>query len=148
MMVSCSFLGCPHRNIQTPVSVRCPDFRCSRNFLSDFMTRLFQLVMRIVFWLFAAIAVSSLLAVALVLVVLSLLRALITGKRPTGPMVFGRFQQFSSKGMWPGAKPPPSGPPSSPLAERGRHPEERPRVAGDDVVDVEVRDITPDKPQP
>lgn len=114
------------------------------------MTRLFQLVMRIVFWLFAAIALSSLLAVALVLVVLSLLRALITGKRPTGPMVFGRFQQFSSKGMWTGAKPPtaPSGPPTSPLAERGRHPEEPPRVAGGDMVDVEVRDITPDKPQP
>jgi hypothetical protein len=113
------------------------------------MTRLFQLVMRIVFWLFAAIALSSLLAVALVLVVLSLLRALITGKRPTGPMVFGRFQQFSSKGMqgmWPGAKPPPA--PGSPLAERGRHPDERPRVASGDVVDVEVRDITPDKPQP
>ena len=114
------------------------------------MTRLFQLVMRIVFWLFAAIALASLLAVAVVLVVLSLLRALLTGKRPTGPMVFGRFQQFSSKSMWPGAKPPPSpnGPPASPLAERGRNPDERPRVASGDVVDVEVRDITPDKPQP
>ena len=117
------------------------------------MTRLIQLVMRIVFWLFAAIALASLLAVAVVLVVLSLLRALLTGKRPTGPMVFGRFQQFSSKGMqgmWPGAKPPPAphSPPSSPLAERGRNPDERPRVAGGDVVDVEVRDITPDKPQP
>ena len=114
------------------------------------MTRLFQLVMRIVFWLFAAIALASLLAVAVVLVVLSLLRALVTGKRPTGPMVFGRFQQFSGKSMWPGAKPPPapSGPPASPLAERGRHPDERPRVASGDVVDVEVRDITPDKPKP
>jgi hypothetical protein len=118
------------------------------------MTRLFQLVMRLVFWLFAAIALASLLAAALVVVVLSLLRALITGKRPTGPMVFRRFQQFSSKGMqgmWPGSKPPPpapSGPPASPLAERGRHPNERPRVASNDVVDVEVRDITPDKPQP
>ena len=121
--------------------------------MSAFMTRLIQLVMRIVFWLFAAIALASLLAVAVVLVVLSLLRALLTGKRPTGPMVFGRFQQFSSKGMqgmWPGAKPPPAptGPPASPLAERGRHPDERPRVASGDVVDVEVRDITPDKPQP
>jgi hypothetical protein len=113
------------------------------------MTRLFQLVRRLVFWLFAAIALASLLAVALVLMVSGLLRALITGKRPTGPMVFGRFQQFSSKGMqgmWPGAKPPPSGPPASPLAERGRHPDERPRVASGDIVDVEVRDITPDKP--
>ena len=112
------------------------------------MTRLFQLVMRIVFWLFAAIALASLMAAALVVVLLSLLRALITGKRPTGPMVFGRFQQFSSKSMWPGAKPPPApnSPPASPLAERGRHPEERPRVASSDVVDVEVRDITPDKP--
>jgi len=115
------------------------------------MTRLFQLVMRIVFWLFAAIALSSLLAVALVLLVLSLLRALITGKRPTRPMVFGRFQQFSSKGMqgmWPGAQPPPApgSPPASPLAERGRHADERPRVARGDVVDVEVREITPDKP--
>ena len=112
------------------------------------MTRLFQLLMRIVLWVFAAIAMASLLVAAMVVLVLSLLRALITGKRPTGPMVFGRFQQFSSKGMWPGAKPPPapSGPPSSPLAERGRHPDERPRVASGDVVDVEVRDITPDKP--
>jgi hypothetical protein len=112
------------------------------------MTRLFQLVMRLVFGLFAAIALASLLAAALFLVVLSLLRALITGKRPTGPMVFGRFQQFSSKSMWPGTKPAPSGPPASPLAERGRHPDERPRVASGDVVDVEVRDITPDKLPP
>jgi len=121
--------------------------------LSAFMTRLIQLVMRIVFWLFAAIALASLMALAVVLVVLSLLRALLTGKRPTGPMVFGRFQQFSSKGMqgmWPGARSPtaPSGPPASPLAERTRHPDERPRVASGDVVDVEVRDITPDKPRP
>jgi hypothetical protein len=114
------------------------------------MTRLFQLLMRIVFWLFAAIALASLLVVAVVLVLLSLLRALLTGQRPTGPMVFGRFQQFASKGMWPGAKPPTAqnSPPSSPLAERGRRPDERPRVASGDVVDVEVRDITPDKPQP
>ena len=113
------------------------------------MTRLFQLVMRLVFGLFAAIALASLLAAALVLVLLSLLRALITGKCPTGSMVFGRFQQFSSKGMWSGSTPPsaPAGPPVSPLAERGRHPDERPRVASGDVVDVEVRDITPDKPQ-
>lgn len=121
--------------------------------MAAFMTRLFQLVMRLVFWLFAAIALASLLAVALVLVVLSLLRALFTGRWPTGPMVFGRFQQFSNKGMqdmWPGAKPPPapSGPPASPLAERARHPDERPRVASGDVVDVEVRDITPNKPKP
>jgi len=121
--------------------------------LSAFMTRLIQLAVRLVFWVFAAVALASLLAVAVVLVLLSLLRALLTGKRPTGPMVFGRFQQFSSKGMqgiWPGSKPPAAqnSPPSSPLAERGRHPDERPRVASGDVVDVEVRDITPDKPQP
>ena len=56
--------------------------------------------------------------------------ALITGKRPTGPMVFGRFQQFTNKGVWPGAKP------KTPPARSG------------DVVDVEVRDITPGKPPP
>ncbi len=117
------------------------------------MTRLIQLVIRLVLWLFAAVALVSLLAAATVLLVLGLLRALITGKRPTGSVVFQRFQQFSSKGMqgmWSNAKPPPapSGPPVSPLAERGRHPDERPRTASGDVVDVEVRDITPHKPPP
>jgi hypothetical protein len=115
------------------------------------MTRLIQLLLRMVLWLFAAIALASLLTAALVLVVLSLLRALVTGKRPTGAMVFKHFQQFSSKGrqsLWPGAQPPPAphSPPVSPLAERTRHPDERPRTASGDVIDVEVRDITPQKP--
>ena len=79
----------------------------------------------------AAVFAISMLLAALVVVVLSLLKSVITGHKPAPPMVFARFQKFSKQGVWPGGMAQPS------VAKRG-----------DDIADVEVREIRDDKPHP
>ena len=97
------------------------------------LKRLARFCLRLVFWVFAAAALVSLLAIALVLLLLALLRALITGQRPAPARVFSRFQQFSAKGM-------PDFWPDKPGTARAR-------VDDDNVLDVEVREISSDKPK-
>ena len=85
--------------------------------------------MRLTLGVFAAVAVLSLLALGLVMLLLALLRALVTGQRPTAVTAFSRFRQFSGQqmaGRWGGA--------------------ERQRKGADDVVDVEVREISDHRP--
>lgn len=100
----------------------------------------------------AAVAIVSLLVVSLGLLVLGLLRALITGKRPQPIMKFN-FQNFTaSQGtrFWPrepeasnqAADAPEA---SSPLATQ-RGPRRRLGAGSGQIVDVEVRDI-PDQPR-
>ena len=98
--------------------------------MPSFISRVLGFALRLVLWVFAAIFAASLLAAALVVMALGLLKALLTGKKPQ-PVVFGRFQKFSPDAFWPGA------------AERGATPA---REA--DVVDVEVREIRDDKRLP
>ena len=76
----------------------------------------------------AAVFAVSVLAVALVVLLLSVLKSLLTGRKPAPAMVFSRFQQFSPQGMWPGNT--------------------RQSAAGAtsaQVVDVEAREIRDDK---
>lgn len=98
--------------------------------MPSFISRVLRFALRLVLWVFAAIFAVSLLAASLILIMLGLLKALITGKKPQ-PMVFGRFQKFSPDDFWPGA------------SARGTTPA---REA--DVVDVEVREIRDDKRLP
>lgn len=98
--------------------------------MPSFISSVLRFALRLILWVFAAIFALSLLAAALVVMTLGLLKALITGKKPQ-PMVFGRFQKFSPDTFWPGAGAP------------------RPDPAREaDVVDVEVREIRDDKRQP
>jgi hypothetical protein len=97
--------------------------------LPSFISSFLRFTLRLVLWVFAAIFALSLLAAALVVMTLGLLKALITGKKPQ-PMVFGRFQKFSPDAFWPR--------PGAPGAAA--------REA--DVVDVEVREIRDDKRLP
>ncbi len=88
--------------------------------------------LKLLLGIFAAVFAISLLLAALVVVALSLLRSLITGRKPAPAMVFGRFQRYSPQGMWPG------GPAqSTPAGQRAA-----------DVVDVEVREVRDDKRLP
>ena len=95
-----------------------------------FISRVLLFFLRLVLWLFAAIFAFSLLCAAIVLMLVGLLRALITGKKPK-PMVFGKFQRFTAQSGWPGA------------AKRDAA---APREA--DIVDVEVREVRDDKRLP
>ncbi|MBA3593335.1 MAG: hypothetical protein H0W47_06000 [Polaromonas sp.] len=98
--------------------------------MPSFISSFLRFVLRLVLWVFAAVFAVSLLAAALVVMTLGLLKALITGKKPQ-PMVFGRFQKFSPDSFWtrPGA-------PGSTAARDA------------EVVDVEVREIRGDKRLP
>ncbi|WP_096695428.1 hypothetical protein [Polaromonas sp. AER18D-145] len=97
--------------------------------MPSFLSRVLSFFLRLVLWTFAAIFAVSLMLAGLVLLALGLLRSLITGQKPK-PVVFGRFQRFSSQPAWPGATKP------------GAAAREA------DVVDVEVREIRGDKRLP
>ncbi|SFC51518.1 hypothetical protein SAMN05216344_12027 [Polaromonas sp. OV174] len=98
--------------------------------MPNFASRIVRFALKLLLGLFAALFALSLLAAALIVLAFSLLKALITGRKPAPAAVFGRFQQFSSQGMWPG---------SAKRENSGR---------GDDVVDVEVREVRVDRRLP
>ena len=93
------------------------------------ISKILRFFLKLVLGLFAAVFAVSLLVAALIVVALSLLKSLVTGRKPAPAMVFGRFQRYSPQGMWPGGA--------------GRDATNAPRAA--DVVDVEVREIRDDK---
>ena len=95
--------------------------------------RILRFVLKLVLGLLAAVVVISLLTVALIVVLFSLIRSFITGRKSESAMVFSRFQKFSPKGIWPVASP----------AGAARKPS-----TADQVVDVEVREIRDDKRLP
>ena len=113
----------------------------SSSFLPAFIRGLLRLILRLAFWLLAAVGLLSLLTLSQGLLLLALVRGLLTGKRPAASMAFSRFRQFadtSRAGSWPGrAKEQPATSPlagASGAAERARH-------AAGDVVDVAAREI-------
>ena len=96
------------------------------------ISKILRFFLKLVLGVFAAVFALSLLAAALIVVLLSVLKSLITGRKPAPAVVFGRFQRYSSQGMWPG------GPAQGNAAN--------PRTG--DVVDVEVREVKDDKRLP
>jgi hypothetical protein len=92
------------------------------------VSQIFRFILKLVLGLFAALFAISLLVAALIVFALSLLASLITGRKPAPAMVFGRFQQFSQQGVWPGSR-----------AREGA-----PKAGTGQVVDVEVREIRED----
>ncbi len=72
--------------------------------MPSFIQSLLRFVFKLVLGVFAAIFAVSLLLAALFVVALSLLKALITGRKPAPAVVFGKFQRYSPQGMWPGAR--------------------------------------------
>ena len=98
--------------------------------MTNFVSGLFRFTLKLILAALGLVFVVSLLAAALVVVIFSLLKSLITGKKPAVNMTFNRFQQYSPKGMWPGAA--------------GREAQNGTAKVGE-VVDVEVREIRNDK---
>lgn len=97
-----------------------------------FFSQLFRFFLKLVMAISAAIIGFGLLLVALAVLAFSLLKALVTGRKPAPFVAFRRFQQFSQQNMRSGG----------PL----RHP--APSAASGQVVDVEVREIPDDGRQP
>jgi hypothetical protein len=82
-----------------------------------------RFVIKLILTVFGLVFAASLLLAALIFVLLSLVKAVITGKKPEPLMVFGRFQKFAPGDLWPGA---------------GK------AQNTSDVVDVEVREVQAD----
>ena len=68
----------------------------------------------------------SLLAAALIVLLVSLVKSLLTGRKPAPSAVFGRFQRLSPYAIWPGAS-------------RAEAVPQKPGMG--EVVDVEAREI-------
>ena len=96
------------------------------------ISKILRFFLKLVLGVFAAVFAVSLLLAALIVVVLSILKSLITGRKPAPAVVFGRFQRYSPQGMWPGG--PAQGNAANPRAG--------------EVVDVEVREVRDDKRLP
>jgi hypothetical protein len=99
--------------------------------VSNLLSQVFRFILKLVFGLSAAVLAVGLLLVALTVLALSLLKSLITGRKPAPLMAFARFQQFSQQGMWPSQ------------SRQGSA-----KAASGQVVDVEVREIPDDRRQP
>ena len=117
-------------------------FNSTRAEPTTFGGRVLRWLGRFVFLWMAALLVACLVAVALIVLVLSLARALITGRKSSPASVFRNFKRYAPQGMWPGSVPTanPEEParPVSPLATG------RPlgsQHAAHEVVDVEAREI-------
>jgi hypothetical protein len=93
------------------------------------ISKILRFFLKLALGIFAAVFALSLLAAALIVVVLSVLKSLVTGRKPAPAVVFGRFQRYSPQGMWPG-----QGNATTPR--------------GGEVVDVEVREVRDDKRLP
>ena len=90
--------------------------------MQNFIGTLFRFIIKLVLAAFGLIFAISFLFVALIVMVLSLLKSLVTWTKPTPFVIFSQYRQFkkNTKGGWPSA--------SKPAAQR-------------DVVDVEVREV-------
>ena len=90
--------------------------------MQNFISGLIRFIIKLILAAFGLLFAVSLLLAALVMMVLSLLKSLITWKKPAPFVAFTQFRQFkrNTRGGWPSAsKPMPQG----------------------DVVDVEVREV-------
>jgi hypothetical protein len=91
--------------------------------MQNFISQLVRFVIKLILTVFGLVFAISLLAAALIVVLLSLLKSVLTGKKPAPVVVFSKFQKFAPGGMWPG---------SAKAQNTG------------EVVDIEVREVRGD----
>lgn len=89
--------------------------------MSSFIGKLLRFALKLILLTFGLVFALSLLVASMVVMLVSLVKAVITGKKPTAAMGFGGFQKFSATAVWPRA--------TSATGKPG------------EVVDVEVREI-------
>lgn len=90
--------------------------------MQNFIGKFFRFIIKLVLAAFGLVFAISFLFVALVVMVLSLLKSLVTWTKPTPFVIFSQYKQFkkNSRAGWPRA--------SKPMPQS-------------DVVDVEVREV-------
>jgi len=90
--------------------------------MQNFANQILRFFIKLVLGLLAAVFAVSLLAAGLIALALSLIKWLVTGKKPGFAIAFSRFRQFSPQNNW-----------------SGKFSQKRPEA--NDVVDVEVREV-------
>ena len=95
------------------------------------LSNLLRFLIKLVFVVSAAIVGLGLLAVAMIVLIFSVLTALVTGKRPTASLVLRRFQNLQPNGPRPGAS--------------RRSDATATSSSSGQVVDVEVREVREDR---
>ncbi len=90
--------------------------------MTNFANQILRFFIKLVIGLVAAVFAVSLLAAGLIALALSLIKWLVTGKKPGFAIAFNRFRQFSPQNNW-----------------SGRFSKKPPEAS--DVVDVEVREV-------
>lgn len=90
--------------------------------MQNFISAIIRFIIKLILAAFGLVFAASLLLAALVAVVFSLLKSLITWQKPAPFVIYSQFKQFrqGARGGWPFA--------------------EKPKPPGD-VVDVEVREV-------
>jgi hypothetical protein len=88
--------------------------------MQNFISQLVRFAVKLILTVLGLVFAISLLMAALIVVLLSLLKSVLTGKKPAPVVMFSKFQKFAPGGRWPGAA--------------------KAQNAGD-VVDVEVREV-------
>ena len=91
--------------------------------MENFISQLVRFAVKLILTVLGLVFAISLLAAALIVVLLSLLKSVLTGKKPAPVVVFSKFQKFAPGGMWPG---------SAKAQNTG------------EVVDIEVREVRGD----
>ena len=71
--------------------------------MQNFISQLVRFAIKLILTVLGLVFAISLLMAALIVVLLSLLQSVITGKKPAPVVVFSKFQKFASGGIWPGA---------------------------------------------
>ena len=100
--------------------------------MPTFSSRILSFVLKLIFAVFAAVFALSLLVVALGALVVSMLKWLVTGKKPAFAIIWSGLRRPSQR-MWP--------------ASPGRA-GKAPAPGAGEVVDVEVREIKADQRLP
>lgn len=71
--------------------------------MQNFIHQLVRFAIKLILTVLGLVFAISLLGAALIVVLLSLLKSVLTGKKPAPVVVFRNFQKFAPGGIWPGA---------------------------------------------
>ena len=94
------------------------------------LSQIIRFFVKLILMVFGLVFAISLLVAALFVVLLSLIKSLITGKKPSSVMAFSRFKKFSPSITW-----------TSALNPAGHRDENLKAPSTGEIVDVEVREI-------
>ena len=108
----------------------------------SFIAGFLHFVLKVFLALIAMVFAACLLAVGLLAVVFTLIKALVTWQKPTPWVVFRQVQKYSARGQWPVRRDMNGDMSGSNGGANGFPTRDRQSAPNPDVVDVEVREVS------